>query len=344
MNKIYSLLFSAALLVVGGYFLFFYDSPDARATGQPSTAYRVDKGPIFGTFYTVKYRHPDHADLHEQILAALHRVDQTLSMFNPNSQLSALNANRSDTVSSDFQAVYECAREVWERSDHAFDITVAPLVDLWGFGRDELREVSAADVQTLMPAVGMDKIRLAGNRLIKDDPAIRIDASAIAKGYGVDAVAAVLAENGCSDFIVEIGGEIVARGINDKGEPWHVGINTPDDDPANTSNDVQRIIPLINAALATSGNYRRYYEVNGKRYAHTIDPRTGYPAQTDVLSATVIAPTCMRADAYATAFMVLGSDKAMEICGQDTTISCFLILGTSGEEGYTTVMSKNFEK
>ncbi len=343
-NKVLSLCFSAAMLLLGGYFLFFYDQGDTQSANKDTAEYATACGPIFGTIYNVKYQHPKQADLGEQILKTLQNVDRTLSMFNPRSQLSALNSNLTDTVSPEFIRLYGCAHDVWENTAHAFDITVAPLVDIWGFGKEERREVSDEDIQRLLPSVGMDKIQLNGNRLTKSAPNIRIDASAIAKGFAVDEVANMLRNDGCKNFIVEIGGEIVAEGVNEKGEPWHVGINTPDDDPDNTSNDVQRIVNLTNAALATSGNYRRYYEVNGKRYGHTIDPRTGYPAQTEVLSATVIASNCAKADAYATAFMVLGVDKALEICQNDSSMQCLLIVKKQGKDGYDIITSKNFQK
>lgn len=342
MRKTTAILVPLLLLLVGGYFLFFYHDGEAPAA-EPKN-YISNQGPVFGTFYHVRYAQPEGKDLQQDIIAALQRVDQSLSMFNPHSRLAAFNDNRTDSVDADFVNIYRCASQVWQVSGHAFDITVAPLVDLWGFGRTERGEVTDEDVRQLLPAIGMDKLSLDGMRLIKSNPSTRIDCSAIAKGYATDAVADVLTDNGCTDFIVEIGGEIVARGVNEKGEPWHVGINTPDDDPENTSTDIQRIVMLSGKALATSGNYRRYYEVDGRRVSHTIDPRTGYPAQSDILSATVIAPTCMQADAYATAFMVVGTEKALQICDSDTTLECLLITHNADKDRYEIVTSKNFEK
>ena len=349
MSKIFNYILPLLLFCIGGYFLFFYHNestthPQDTTADTTAVQYISCQGPIFGTYYHIRYRHQDNIDLQPQITAALQDVDHSLSMFNPKSLLSRINSNATDSVDENFLTIYNCASTIWQTTEHAFDITVAPLVDLWGFGRQERQDVSDSDVKKLLPAVGMDKIHLKEHRLTKDNSLTRIDCSAIAKGFGTDKAAQVLIEHGCTDFIVEIGGEIVTHGKNEHGEPWHIGINTPADDPDNTSNDIQQVVELKNAALATSGNYRRFYEIDGKRISHTIDPRTGYPAYSDILSATVIAPTCMQADAYATAFMVLGSDKALKICQQDTTISCLLITAGDTPDKYRVLKSENFSK
>ena len=294
------------------------------ATG--SKEYIRNTGRIFGTYYSVVYQQPEGIDLQDKLERRMQEFDRSLSTFNPESVISRI--NRNDTaVRTDayFEAMYAVAGRVSRQTEGAFDITVAPLVNAWGFGFGNGDRQDAPAVDTIMPYVGSWKIKWENHRLIKEDPRTMLDASAIAKGYSCDVMAALLEENGCRNYLVEIGGEVVCRGVNPQGGKWRIGINKPIDDETNLLNEYETVVAITDAALATSGNYRQFYYLDGKKYSHTIDPRTGKPVDHNLLSATVAASTCMEADAFATAFMVLGKDKALEVCGAVPGLDCFLI-------------------
>ncbi len=301
-------------------------------------------GRIHGTYYSVTYLQPEGIDLQEQLEQRMREFEMSLSTFKPQSVISRINQN-DESVETDeyFETMYAMARKVSETTNGAFDITVAPLVNAWGFGFGDKERVEIPDVQAILPYVGYEKIRLENHRLIKEDPNILLDASAIAKGYSTDIMGQLLEENGCMNYMVEIGGEVFCKGVNPKGKKWRIGINKPIDDSLNEESQIQTIVSISNIGLATSGNYRQFYYLDNKKYSHTIDPRTGYPVEYTLLSATVIAPTCMQADAYATAFMVLGKDKAIEICDSGPEMDCLLIYADdNGNEKL--IYSQGFEK
>lgn len=306
--------------------------------------YTYNKGQIYGTYYTITYLQPKKVDLQEKIEAKFREFDNSLSTFNPNSIISRINRNDS-TVEADnyFEEMYLMAHQVSVKSNGAFDITVAPLVNAWGFGFGNHEHSVQPDVDSILPFVGYTKIALKNRKLIKNDPRTMLDASAIAKGQSCDVVGKLLEENGCLHYMVEIGGEVACKGLNPKGEKWHIGIDKPNDDPANEDSELQTIVALSDAGLATSGNYRQYYYRGGKKFAHTIEPRTGNPVNHNLLSATVIAPTCMQADAYATAFMVLGADSSILICNSIPGMDCYLIY--QGKDGkLQTINTPGFQK
>ena len=306
--------------------------------------YTFNKGQVYGTYYSITYLNPKKANLQAKIEAKFKEFDNSLSTFNPNSIISRINRNDS-TVETDayFEEMYNMAQEVSVNSNGAFDITVAPLVNVWGFGFGNHEHSIQPDVDSIIPFVGYTKIDLKNRKLIKSDPRIMLDASAIAKGQSCDVLGKLLEENGCLHYMVEIGGEVACKGLNPRGEKWHIGIDKPNNDPANEDSELQAIVALSDAGLATSGNYRQYYYKDGKKYAHTIEPRTGYPVNHNLLSATVIAPTCMQADAYATAFMVLGKDSSMLVCNSIPDMDCYLIY--EGQDGkLLTVYTPGFEK
>jgi thiamine biosynthesis lipoprotein len=225
-----------------------------------------------------------------------------------------------------FRHVFTLAQRISEATGGAFDITVAPLVNAWGFGFKQGTNPSDAQIDSLRQFVGMDKVQLQGDTLTKTDPCLMLDCSAIAKGYGVDGVADYLEGTGIHDYMIEIGGEIRVSGTNPQGKPWHIGIIKPVDDPlAQDTGDIQQVVEVSNTAIATSGNYRNYYEQDGRKIAHTIDPRTGRPVQRNILSATVLAPDCATADAFATAFMVVGLDEARQILEKQTNLKAYFI-------------------
>jgi thiamine biosynthesis lipoprotein len=221
--------------------------------------------------------------------------------------------------------MYKVAREVSEKSNGAFDITVGPLVKAWGFGFGNKDHTKIPNVKEILPYIGYHKVRLENHRLIKDNPKILVDANALAQGQSSDIIAKLLEENGCTNYLVEIGGEIVCKGLNAKNDKWRIGIDNPVDDTTGVNEGLQSVISISNCALTTSGNYRKFYYLNGKKYAHEIDPHTGYPVVHNLLSATVVAPTCILADAYATTFMVIGVEATLKLCKSIPGMDCYLI-------------------
>ena len=288
--------------------------------------YRRMEGKIFGTYYHITYQ--SSSDYDQEILDRLGQVDSSLSAFNPQSTVSRINRNETDAADQMLSQVFDLAMEVSEATGGAFDITVAPLVNLWGFGFKNSDDATQARIDSIMPFVGYSKIKKTKSEKIeKEDARIMLDLSAIAKGFGSDQAAAVLRKHGIANYMVEIGGEICAAGLNPDGKPWTVGIVKPTeaDTASATSQEITATLQKSDICMATSGNYRNFYIKDGHRYAHTINPHTGRPVQHSLLSATVIAPTCAMADAYATAFMVMGLDKAKALLQGNTRLKAYLI-------------------
>ena len=305
-------------------FLLFLIVGTIIIVGQNKPTYRTQQGKIFGTLYTVTYEH--NADLQPQIVAAMQAVDNSLSPFNRQSIITHINNNDSIEVDTLFTEVFRTAEHIYSESHGAFDPTVAPLVNAWGFGFKRGMDVSSTTIDSLKELVGLSRVKLENKRVEKADGRIMLDFSAIAKGYGSDCVARLLDSCGIQNYMVEIGGEVVVKGHNKNGNPWGIGITKPIDDSLSVNQELQTVLRLTDCAVATSGNYRNFYYKDGVKYAHTIDPRTGYPVQHSLLSATVIADNCMRADALATAFMVLGVDSAMAYCERHPEIEGYFIV------------------
>ena len=306
-------------------FLLFLIIGSIIILSKSKPTYRTQQGKIFGTLYTVIYEH--NADLQPQIMGAMQAVDNSLSPFNPHSIITHVNNNDSLTIDSLFAEVFRHSLYIYNETHGAFDPTVAPLVNAWGFGFKNSIEVTTSTIDSLRSLIGMNRISLTPEgRIVKEDPRIMLDFSAIAKGYGSDRVARVLDSCGVKNYMVEIGGEVVVKGKNRHNNPWGIGINKPIDDSLATNQELQTVLRLTDCAIATSGNYRNFYYKDGVKYAHTIDPRTGYPVQHSLLSATVIADNCMRADALATAFMVMGVDSAMAYCERHPEIDGYFIV------------------
>ena len=304
--------------------------------------YQHRDGLVFGTVYSITYSNSDNQDLSQQITDALDAVNNSLSMFNKESVISKINNNQPVVLDSLFLTVWEKGQYVSRCSKGAFDMTVAPLVDLWGFGLKNREQVTDMEVDSIRQYVGYDLVVLEDGTIHKAYPEMRIDAGAIAKGYACDVVADTLEAYGCTDFCVEIGGEIVVKGLNPKGANWHIAINKPVDDSLCINREIQEVVELTNCAMATSGNYRNFYELDGKKYSHTIDPRTGYPVRHNLLSVTIIAPDCMTADAWATACMVEGLEKAQIWINNRRDIKGYLIYEEDGE--IKTWQSDDFNK
>ena len=305
-------------------------------------SYYRNEGKVFGTYYNIRYE--AKADLQDSIDAALRAFDNSLSMFNPGSVLSAINDNRDTTTDAAFEAMWAEAERVYALSNGAFDITVAPLVKAFGFGRksDQYIAINDQTVDSLREFVGFDKVALVDHKVIKTDPRVQLDGGAVAKGQACDMIADVLRRQGCENYLVDIGGEVVAHGVNDKGEPWHIGITKPNINNEGAQEDLQEILAVSDICMATSGNYRNYYYDGEQRRSHTIDPRTGYPVQHSVLSATVVSSSCMRADALATACMVLGAEEALQMMERAEDAACYLIVAQN--DSLMTLTSPKWKK
>lgn len=268
---------------------------------------------IFGTVMHVTYE--ADSSFSAGYMEQLAEVDRNLSMFNKESLISKINREETDSLSEMLNEVLTMALSISQATDGAFDVTVAPLVNAWGFGFKNDVLPDSTQVDSLRALVGYKNISITKDgRVRKLIPGIIMDFSAIAKGYGVDKVAEYLKEKGVKNLMVEIGGEVVVCGKNPKGKEWRIGLNKPVDDPTSTNREIEKVIELSDGAMATSGNYRNFYMTkDGRRIMHTIDPKTGYPVQHSILSSTVYAPTCAMADAFATAFMVMGEERAKKV-------------------------------
>jgi FAD:protein FMN transferase len=263
------------------------------------------EGNAQGTTYHISYLAHGGINLKAEVDSILRKLDSSLSTYLPVSIISRVNQNDSlVTVDEHFEKVFNKSREVSVNTIGAFDITIAPLVNAWGFGFSKKENVDSLLIDSLLPLVDYKKVALVDGRVAKQKQEILIDFNAIAQGYSVDVLASFLSSKGIENFLVELGGEIVAKGKKN-GDEWQVGIDLPVEGPV-ADRTIGAIIPLLNRAMATSGNYRKFYEEDGRKYAHILDPKTGYPARREILSATVLAPDAMTADAYATAFMVMG--------------------------------------
>jgi len=291
---------------------------------KEQAAYYEETGSVFHTYYQIKYQSPKL--LTDKIDAEFQKFSLSLNPFNPNSIISKVNRNEEVELDEWFIKVFNKAQEVSAKSNGAFDITCAPLINLWGFGFANMDSVSQEIIDSLKTFTGYEKIRIENGRVVKDDPRVILNCSAIAKGFSCDVIANLMEREGVENYMIDIGGEIVVKGINARGDCWRVGINKPEDDSTGIVQKVEEVVQLCKkGGFATSGNYRNYYIKDGKKYAHTIDPTTGYPSEQSILSATVIADDCITADAYATVFMVLGVDKAADFAKSIPEIDYFLI-------------------
>ena len=268
--------------------------------------YHTISGEVWTTEYHITFRAVSDAGIADSVAAVLAAVDRSVSAFNRESLLWRINSGECDTTDARFRRLFKASETVNRESDGAFDPTVMPLVNAWGFGYKSGVPPTTAQVDSIMEFVGLGKTRLEGTRIVRDDERTQFDFSSIAKGLACDEVGEMLRRNGVSSYLVEIGGEVVARGINKKGEPWHIAIDMPRDNGHETA----IVVPISDMAVATSGNYRRFKESGGKRRSHIIDPKTGRSEESALLSVTVVAHDCMTADAWATACMAMGAAKA----------------------------------
>jgi thiamine biosynthesis lipoprotein len=291
---------------------------------QEASVYRSAQGLVFGTRYNITYLY--NADLQPEIEHTLALVDSALSMFNQESTIAAVNRSATIQVTDTmFLKVYRRAMEISAMTNGAFDITVAPAVNAWGFGFKHAENIKESTLDSLKEIIGYTRIHEHEGRITKDNPGTMLDCSAIAKGFGSDMVAQMFRSKGINDYMVEIGGEIVVSGHNPKGNMWGIGISKPVDDSLSINNELQTVIRVTDIAMATSGNYRNFYIKDGRKYAHTIDPHTCMPVSHSLLSATVLATDCATADALATSMMVMGLDSAQALCARHPEISAYFI-------------------
>ncbi len=289
------------------------------------------RGVVFGTYYSIIYYDDDGRIFQRGIDSLFSDFNSSLSFYDPNSLLSRVNRNEEEFVDDYFRVVFERAQQISEETSGAFDATVFPLVNGWGFGFSEREEMTAEKVDSLLEFVGFEKVRLENGRIIKDDERVKLDFNAIAKGYAADLVGLYLESKGVHTYLVEIGGDLVAKGVKPDGSKWRIGLEIPAEDMA-AEQQWDYLVEIQNIGLATSGDYRRYHEVDGQRYSHTINPKTGYPVAHKLLSVSVFASDAMSADAYATAFMVMGLDAATAFVESRDDLEAYFIF--SEDDGF----------
>lgn len=290
-------------------------------------------GSTMGTTYhitVIMSYFDDAAPLKARIDKRLAEINQSMSIYLKDSDISRLNSRPAHSfvqVSDDFIQVMKTAKELYTVTRGAWDGTVGPLVNLWGFGtRENKRQIPLADdIRKTMESVGFNRIGIVKEHyLSKQDAEVFLDLGSIAKGFGVDQVAKLIEDNGIHDFIVEIGGEIYAAGLRKDGQEWRVGVNTPQKDAP--ADQVYKVVHLRDKAMATSGDYRNFLEMDGKIYSHVIDPKTGYPVSNHVVSVSVIADSCTYADGLATAVMVMGKTQGLKLVNSLNNVECLIIV------------------
>jgi thiamine biosynthesis lipoprotein len=321
----------SALLLIAIIAVWFYRNQSQSIDSQANVPSIQVQGETMGTTYTIKYIDPQNRNLKKEIDSILIAFNQSLSTYIPDSEISIFNS-KADSIqfqSPFFYPVLKRSKEIFERSEGAFDPTVMPLVKAWGFGPNRKDQIEKPKIDSLLLLIGFENLEFDEKKVKKLKKNVQIDFNAIAQGYGVDVIGDFLEENKISNYMIEIGGEVLCKGKNEDGKLWSIGIENPQFEEKG-GQQVQAIIQLDNQALATSGNYRKFYLKDGKKYAHTIHPKTGYPVQHSLLSATVVASDAISADAYATSMMVLGKDKAIELAKTEG-LEIFLVYDDNGQ-------------
>ncbi len=320
-----AILLLTALLLLSGACARQGDYVRIEGFAQGST-YHVICHPVKGM---------NAARLQARFDARLQEIDQSLSGYNKGSLLSRLNAGEDLPLDGLFIECFERSKEIWAESGGAFDPSAAPLFDLWGFGFSNKGQVSDAAIDSILAFVGMDLLTLEeradGTHLIKADPRCQLNFNAIAQGYSCDVVARILDSLGCGDYLVDIGREIRCKGRNAAGEKWRIGLDRPSDGNMEEGKDLQAILHVSDCGIVTSGNYRKFYVEDGRKYAHTIDPVSGRPVSHNLLSATVIAADATTADAYATWLMVIGLDRARQFLDDRPELEALLVYEQDGK-------------
>ena len=283
------------------------------------------EGEAQGTTYHITYFDTSNRDFKPEIVQILKDFDLSVSTYIPNSIISKINSNQKDVeVDKYFIACFKKAKEVWKNTEGAFDPTVYPLVNAWGFGPGKKQKIEPRKIDSILKFVGFDLINLKGKHIVKKDPRVQLDFNAFAQGYSVDVVSEFLNSKGISSYVVEIGGEVYAKGKKSDGSNWTVGIEKPIDNKESV-NDLKALVKLENLAIATSGNYRKFIIENGVKYAHHINPKTGYPTKNNLLSASLFAKECISSDANATGILVMGLEKAKLFLASHPELQAYLI-------------------
>lgn len=306
-------------------------------------------GETQGTYYAITYFDTERRDFQTEIDSILRDFDLSVSLWVPNSIISRINNNDTTVIPDEyFIDNFALSQEIAITTNGSFDCTVAPLVKAWGFGFDETKHVDKQIIDSILEFVGYQKVTLSGGKIRKEDQRTSIDFNAIAQGYSVDIIGKYLESKEIQNYLVDIGGEVKAKGQKPDGSDWMVGIERPAASK-NSERTLKAIVRLKNKSIATSGSYRQYYEENGMRYSHTIDPRSGYPVEHTLLSVSVMTDNTAIADAYATAFMVMGFEKAREyVENQKNMDALFLYSDNSGvvnsylTNGFRLVLSEEF--
>lgn len=306
--------------------------------------YEFIQGKAQGTTYHITYENRTNKNYAIAIDSILKAFDKSLSIYDPTSIISRINDNESNVlVDSMFITVFKKSAEINRLSGGAFDITVGPIVKAWGFGVTPKAKHDSAYIDSLLQFVGMQNVKLEDHKVIKAFPGVKLDVNALAQGYSVDVVCAFFDRQKIKNYMVEIGGEVRGKGINPHRKWWHVGIDKPKEDQEAPGSDLQAVIRIKNKSVSTSGNYRKFYVENGVKYSHTINPKTGRPARNTLLSATVVAPDCITADALATTFMVLGVEKGKQLVANLKDIDVYFVYD-NGKNGYGVFSTKEMEK
>lgn len=309
---------------------------------QKEQQYFEVTGTDLHTPYHIKFQYTE--PLKEEIHAKLMQYYHAINPFDSLSVISQVNQNKDIEVDTLFAEAFSKAMEVSANTNGIYDITSAPFINLWGFGFSKKDSVTPAMIDSVRSFVGYQKVHLVGRKVVKDDPRILLNCSSLGDGYSCDLIARLLDSKGIKNYMIEIGGEVVAKGVNPKGACWRVGITRPTDDPSGINQELEEIVQLCGRlGLATSGDYRNFYIKDDKKYAHTIDPRTGYPAGQPVLSVTVIAPDGISADAYATAFMAMGREEARNVQLKVPELE-YLFIYTDDTGQFRTDYSEGFQK
>lgn len=295
------------------------------------TFYYNIQGTAEGTSYNIIYQDDEDRDFQPSIEALLVQFEKSLSVYDQTSIISRINRNEKVETDYFFQTVFNKAKEISNLTEGTFDISAEPLFRAWGFSSQKKSIPDEDQIAELKQYIGMDKIWLEDNFVIKSNPNIVLNANAIAKGYSADLISLVLEEFGCENFLVEIGGEIRLKGLNTEGKPWRIGIDRPAENNPIPGQDLQVILQITDKGIATSGNYRQFYIENGQKITHTINPATGRPVKHNLLSATVIANDTITADAFATAFLVAGIEKALEWIKSFPDLDAIFICDEAGE-------------
>jgi len=291
------------------------------------------RGVVFGTYYTITYFDQEGRVFQEEIDSLFADFNRSLSFYDPESLLSRINRNEETLTDDYFRTVFLRSMEISEETSGAFDATVFPLTSAWGFGYLEAADIEPEKVDSLLEFVGYQKAGLENGHVVKQDPRVQFDFNAIAKGYAADVIGRYLDAQHIDSYMVEIGGDLVAGGAKPDGSKWRIGLEVP----AEKAGDLQEwhyFVEVENTGLATSGDYRRYRIVDGQRVSHTIDPATGYPVQHRLMSVSVFAPDAMSADAYATAFMVMGLDDALAFVEDRAHLEGYFIFFDNGRYGH----------